>query len=64
MIQEELTNIFKYIVSKCDSIINNDKYTPDAFVQDMVEDIAELCNHILDGDYGKFPENRFTSTPN
>lgn len=55
MTEQELTNMFKYIVFKCDSIINNDKYKPDTFTQDTVEDIAELCNHVLDGDYGKFP---------
>jgi len=51
--QEELKNIFKYIVKKCDMLINNDKYKADDYTQDTVEDIAEICNHILDGDYGK-----------
>ena len=37
-------------------LINNDNYEADAYTQDTVEDIAELCNHILDGDYGKLVE--------
>ena len=56
MTQEELTNTFKYIVKKCDMLINNGDYEADAYTQDTVEDIAELCNHILDGDYGKLVE--------
>ena len=51
MTREELTNVFKYIVKKCDMLINNGDYKADAYTQDTVEDIAELCNHILDGDY-------------
>lgn len=56
MTQEELINVFKYIVKKCDMLINNDKYEADYYTQNTVEDIAELCNHILDGDYGKLVE--------
>ena len=56
MTQEELINVFKYIVKKCDMLINNGNYKADAYTQDTVEDIAELCNHILDGDYGKLVE--------
>lgn len=56
MTQEELTNVFKYIVKKCDMLINNDHYEADAYTQDTVEDIAELCNHILDGNHGKLVE--------
>lgn len=56
MKQEELTNVFKNIVKKCDMLINNDHYEADAYTQDTVEDIAELCNHILDGNYGKLVE--------
>lgn len=56
MAKEELTNAFKYIVKKCDMLINNNDYEADAYTQDTVEDIAELCNHILDGDYGKLVE--------
>ena len=57
MTQEELIYVFKYIVKKCDRIINNKDYEPDAFTNNIVEDIAELCNHILDGDYGKIVED-------
>lgn len=57
MTTEELTNAFEYIVGKCDLLINNDKYEADAYTQVIVEDIAELCNHILDGDYGKLVED-------
>jgi len=56
MNRDELTNVFKYIVKKCDMLINNSDYEADAYTQDTVEDIAELCNHILDGDYGKLVE--------
>ena len=56
MTQEELRNVFKYIVKKCDMLINDDCYEADAYTQDTVEDIAELFNHILDGDYGKLVE--------
>ena len=56
MTQEELRNVFKYIVRKCDMLINNGNYEADDYTQDTVEDIAELCNHILDGDYGKLVE--------
>lgn len=57
MTQEELIDVFKYIVKKCDEIINSKDYQPDDFTNDIVEDIAELCNHILDGDYGKIVED-------
>lgn len=56
MTQEELINVFKYIVKKCDMLINDDDYKADDYTQNNVEDIAELCNHILDGDYGKLVE--------
>ena len=56
MTQEELRNVFKCIVKKCDMLINNDNYEADAHTQNTVEDIAELCNHILDGDCGKLDE--------
>ncbi len=58
MTQEGLINVFKYIVKKCDKLINNDNYEADAYTQCTVEDIAELCNHILDGDYGKLVEDK------
>ena len=53
MTQEELINVFRYIATKCDLLVNNDEYKADTFTQDTVEDIGELCSHILDGDYGK-----------
>lgn len=56
MTQEELIKVLKNIVKKCDMLINNDHYEADAYTQDTVEDIADLCNHILDGDYGKLVE--------
>ena len=56
MTQEDLINVFKYIVKRCDMLINNSNYEADAYTQDIVEDIAELCNHILDVDYGKLVE--------
>ena len=55
---DELINVFKYIVAKCDMLINNSNYKADDYTQDIVEDIAELCNHILDGDYGKLVETK------
>ena len=57
MTKEELINVFKFIVYKCDLIVNNDKYNPDDFTQDIVEDIGEVCNHVLDGDYGHLIED-------
>ena len=57
MTRDELINVFKYIVKKCDLIINSD-YEADVFVQNNVEDIAELCNQILDGDYGTLIEDK------
>ena len=64
MTQEELINVFKYVVKKCDMLINNDDYEADAYTQDTVEDIAELCNHILDGDYGKLVETKESNLEN
>lgn len=61
MTKEELINVFKYIVRKCDKIINNKDYEADEWTQDNVEDIAELCNHILDGDYGEIIEEWFNN---
>lgn len=61
MTKEELINVFKCIVRKCDKIINNKDYEADEWTQDNVEDIAELCNHILDGDYGEIIEEWFNN---
>lgn len=57
MTREELLNALSFIVYKCDKIINSKNYTADDYVQDNVEDIAELCNKILDGDYGEIIED-------
>lgn len=48
MTQEDFINTLKYIVNKCDMLINNDNYEADVYTQDTVEEIAELCNHIID----------------
>jgi len=56
MTREELLKALTYIVSKCDNIINNKNYIADNFVQDTVEDIAEVCNMILDGKYSDILE--------
>lgn len=48
MTQEDFINTLKYIVNKCDMLINNDNYEADTYTQDTVEEIAELCNHIID----------------
>lgn len=58
MTEEELINVFKYIAKRCDILINNSDYKADVYTQDIVEDIAELCNHIIDGDYGKLVETK------
>ena len=57
MTKEELINALKYVVHKCDLIINNKNYTPDMWTNDNVEDIAETCNMILDGKYGELLED-------
>lgn len=48
MTQEDFINTLKYIVNKCDMLINNDNYEADTYTQDTVEEIAELCNYIID----------------
>jgi len=48
MTQEDFINTLKYIVNKCDMLINNDNYEADVYTQDTVEEIAEWCNHIID----------------
>lgn len=57
MTRDELLYAIKVIVSKCDCVINNPKCNPSEYIQDKVEDIAEICNRILDGDYGYVIEN-------
>lgn len=53
MTREEIKDLLKFIIYKCDLIINNEKYTADEYVQDKVEDIAEMCHRVLDGQFGK-----------
>ena len=57
MTKEEVIKAFEVIVSKCDCVINNKNYTADDYAQDKVEDIAEICHRILDGQYGEIPES-------
>ncbi len=53
MTKEEIIEAFKFIVKKCDKIINTSEYVNiDEHLIDTVEDIAELCNRIIDGDFG------------
>lgn len=58
MTRDELVKVFKLIVLKCDMLINNANYKADDYTQENVEDIAELCNHIIDGDFGKLVETK------
>ena len=53
MTREEVKDLLKFIIRKCDLIINNENYTADEYVQDKVEDIAEICNRVLDGQFGE-----------
>lgn len=53
MTREEVKDLLKFIICKCDLIINNENYTADEYVQDKVEDIAEMCHRVLDGQFGK-----------
>lgn len=57
MTRKELLSMMRYIVHKCNLLINNEHYEADAFTQCTVEDIAEVCNHVMDGDYGKIEDN-------
>lgn len=60
MTQEDFINTLKYIVNKCDMLINNDNYEADTYTQDTVEEIAELCNHIIDYESRKLFEAKKT----
>ena len=42
MTREEVKDLLKFIIRKCDLIINNENYTADEYVQNKVEDIAEM----------------------
>ena len=57
MTREEVKNLLKFIIRKCDLIINNENYTADEYVQDKVEDIAEMCHRVLDGQFGEIVPN-------
>ena len=53
MTREEVKDLLKFIIRKCDLIINNENYTADEYAQDKVEDIAEICHRVLDGQFGE-----------
>lgn len=57
MTREEVQGLLKFIIRKCDLIINNENYTADEYVQDKVEDIAEMCHRVLDGQFGEIVPN-------
>lgn len=57
MTREEVKDLLKFIIRKCDLIINNENYTADDYVQDKVEDIAEICHMVLDGQFGEIVTN-------
>lgn len=57
MTREDVKDLLKFIIRKCDLIINNKNYTADEYVQDKVEDIAEMCNRVLDGQFGEIVPN-------
>lgn len=57
MTREEVKDLLKFIIRKCDLIINNENYTADDYVQDKVEDIAEICHRVLDGQFGEIVPN-------
>ena len=57
MTREEVKDLLKFIICKCDIIINNENYTADEYVQDKIEDIAEICHRVLDGQFGEIVPN-------
>lgn len=57
MAREDVKDLLKFIIRKCDLIINNENYTADEYVQDKVEDIAEMCHRALDGQFGEIVPN-------
>lgn len=56
MTKKEIKDLLKLIISKCDLVINNENYTADDYAQDKIEDIAEMCHRVLDGQFGKIPD--------
>lgn len=57
MTREEVKELLKFIIRKCDLIINNENYTADEYVQDKVKDIAEICHRVLDGQFDEIVSN-------
>ena len=57
MTREDIKDLLKFIIFKCDLIINNENYTADEYVQNKVEDIAEMCHRVLDGQFGEIVSN-------
>lgn len=49
MTREEVKDLLKFIIRKCDLVINNENYTDDEYVQGKIEDIAGMCHRALDG---------------
>ena len=56
MTREEVKDLFKSIIRKCDLVINNENYTDDEYVQGKIEDIAGMCHRALDGQFGEIIE--------
>ena len=56
MTKEEIKDLLKFIIRKCDLVINNENYTADEYSQDKIEDIAEMCHRVLDGQFGEIIE--------
>lgn len=63
MKQEEIKELLKFIIRKCDLVINNENYTADEYAQDKIEDIAEICHRVLDGQFGEIIETSQPSLP-
>ncbi len=61
MTREEVKDLLKFIIRKCDLIINNENYTADDYVQDKVEAIAEMCHRVLDRQFGEIVPNLDTA---
>ncbi len=57
MTREDVKDLLKFIIRKCDLVINNENYTADEYAQDKVEDIAEMCHRVLDGQFGEIIES-------
>lgn len=64
MTREEIKDLLKFIIRKCDLVINNKNYTADEYAQDKIEDIAEMCHRVLDGQFGEIIEPSLPSDIN